>query len=82
LARTGWACTSKPAMRAVPALGGMKPASMRMVVDLPAPLGPRKPTTSPRATVKLTSSTAVKPSKRLVSPSISINAVIAADVAR
>jgi hypothetical protein len=39
-----------PQMRAVAGgLGVMKPASMRMVVDLPAPLGPRKPTTSPRA---------------------------------
>ena len=31
--------------------GIMKPASIRMVVDLPAPLGPRKPSTSPRATL-------------------------------
>src|SRR5215217_2666576 len=61
-------------MRAVPAVGGMKPASMRMVVDLPAPLGPRKPSTSPRSTVKETSSTAVKPPKRLVKRSISISA--------
>ena len=50
----------------------MKPASMRIVVDLPAPFGPRKPTTSPRPTVKDTLSTAVKVPKRLVSPSISI----------
>ena len=35
-------------MRAVPSVGIMKPASIRIVVDLPAPLGPRKPTTSPR----------------------------------
>src|ERR671923_208286 len=31
---------------------------MRMVVDLPAPFGPRKPTTCPRSTEKLTPSTA------------------------
>src|SRR5688572_9286257 len=31
---------------------------MRMVVDLPAPLGPRKPTTCPLSTSKLTRSTA------------------------
>jgi hypothetical protein len=31
---------------------------MRMVVDLPAPFGPRKPRTSPRWTVKETSFTA------------------------
>ena len=30
-----------------------------MVVDLPAPLGPKYPTTSPFATRKLTSSTAL-----------------------
>src|SRR6185295_3235007 len=34
---------------------------MRMVVDFPAPLGPRKPTISPRATLKLMSLTAVTP---------------------
>ena len=61
-------------MRAVPAVGIMKPASMRMVVDLPAPFGPRKPSTSPRRTVNDTLSTAVKAPKRLVSPSISIRA--------
>ena len=32
----------------------------RMVVDLPAPLGPRKPVTRPACAVKVTSSTAVK----------------------
>src|SRR5512147_419917 len=41
-----------------PALGGMKPVIMRMVVDLPAPFGPRKPSTSPRSTVKEMPSTA------------------------
>ena len=30
----------------------MNPAIMRMVVDLPAPLAPRKPSTSPGATEK------------------------------
>ena len=36
----------------------MKPVIMRMVVDLPAPFGPRKPSTSPRSTVNETSFTA------------------------
>src|SRR5882672_9039204 len=36
----------------------MKPVIMRMVVDLPAPFGPRKPSTSPRSTVNEISSTA------------------------
>src|SRR5438309_11251493 len=39
---------------------------MRMVVVLPAPLGPRKPTTSPGATEKLTSRTTSRPPKRRV----------------
>ena len=39
---------------------------IRMVVDLPAPLGPRKPVTRPRPTVKDTSSTAVYPPYLLV----------------
>ncbi len=33
---------------------------MRMVVDLPAPLGPRKPVTTPGTTSNDRSSTAVK----------------------
>ena len=36
----------------------MKPAIMRMVVDFPAPLAPKNPSTSPGETVKLRSSTA------------------------
>src|SRR3546814_5096599 len=43
-----------------------------MGVDLPAPLGPRKPSTSPRPTAKDTSSTATMGPKRLVRWSISI----------
>src|SRR4030095_16350741 len=41
-----------------PEVGGMKPVIMRMVVDLPAPFGPRKPSTSPRSTLKEMPSTA------------------------
>src|SRR5436853_7678792 len=41
-----------------PDVGGMKPVIMRMVVDLPAPLGPRKPSTSPFSTVNEMPSTA------------------------
>src|SRR5690242_5078967 len=36
----------------------MKPVIMRIVVDLPAPLGPRNPSTSPRPTSNETPSTA------------------------
>src|SRR5690554_1554376 len=38
---------------------------MRMVVVFPAPLGPRKPTTSPSSTEKLKSSTAARPAYHL-----------------
>ncbi|MEO6700004.1 MAG: hypothetical protein ABI140_16855 [Jatrophihabitantaceae bacterium] len=41
--------------------------TIRMVDDLPAPFGPRKPNDSPRATVKSTASTALKLPNRLVS---------------
>src|SRR6267378_7879216 len=54
----GFSCTSRPHTETAPALGGMKPVIMRMVVDLPAPLGPRNPSTSPLPTAKETPSTA------------------------
>jgi hypothetical protein len=44
--------------RCGPAGGRSRPSIMRIVIDLPAPLGPRKPVTVPGSTVKLTSSTA------------------------
>ena len=42
-----------------PVIGETQPI-MRMVEDLPAPLGPRNPKTSPRRSSKSTPSTAVK----------------------
>ncbi len=57
--------TSWPQMLAEPPVGVMNPASILMVVDLPAPLGPRKPSTSPGSTEKVRSSTAWMPSKFL-----------------
>ena len=47
LTSRGCSRTSKPATVAVPAVGGRKQVSMRMVVVFPAPLGPRKPTIWP-----------------------------------
>ena len=58
--------TSNPLMRAVPADGAMKHVRMRIVVLLPAPLGPRKPTTSPRRTSKFTLSIARNSPKLLL----------------
>src|SRR5688572_13459340 len=49
---------SCPATRAVPELGGMSVVSMRRLVVLPAPLGPRNATSSPRLTSILRSRTA------------------------
>ena len=51
---------------AVPDVGASRPHSMRMVVDLPAPLLPRKPKISPGRTSNDTSSTATKSPKRRV----------------
>src|SRR3954468_1343395 len=51
-----------------PASGRTRPSSILMTLVLPAPLGPSRPSTSPRATVKETSSTAVWRPYRLRSP--------------
>src|SRR5215467_6514182 len=58
LTSIGLACTSRPHTDTSPEVGGMKPVIMRIVVDLPAPLGPRNPRTSPFPTSKETPSTA------------------------
>jgi len=42
----------------VPLVGASRPASIRIVVDLPEPFGPRKPKICPRGTSKLTRSAA------------------------
>src|ERR1041385_746440 len=57
-AASGADCTSWPQTRTVPEVGARKPVIIFMVVDLPAPLGPRKPSTSPRLTENETLSTA------------------------
>src|SRR5918996_3180672 len=53
--------TSWPATRAEPEVGGSSVVSMCTVVDLPAPLGPRKPYTSPGSTRRSMPSTARGP---------------------
>src|SRR5882762_3995111 len=53
--------TATPQSFTVPEVAGKKPVRIRMVVLFPAPLGPRKPMISPRATVKLILLTAVTP---------------------
>src|SRR6185437_1313001 len=57
---------SLPRMRRVPPVTGDTAPTIRMVEDLPAPFGPRKPKDSPRATEKSIELTAVKLPKVLV----------------
>src|SRR5436305_5393315 len=64
--------TACPATRAPPAVGVVSVQSMLIVVVLPAPLGPRKPNTSPGATSKLTPRTACTSPKSLTSSLTSI----------
>src|ERR1022692_3668972 len=64
-------------MVALPPVGGARPSSMRRAVVFPAPFGPRKPTTRPDSTSKLTWSTATSPPKRLVRSRNSITATAA-----
>jgi hypothetical protein len=61
-----------PSTRAWPALGRSRPRTIRIEVDLPAPLGPRNPVTLPGWTTNERSSTARVGPYRLVSPCSSI----------
>src|SRR3954467_34536 len=60
--------TSKPATRALPAVGRSRVQRILMVVDLPAPFGPRKPKSSPVATVRSMPRTASTCSNVLTRP--------------
>ena len=55
-----WYALSMPKRTARPALGRMSPSSMRIVVLLPEPFGPRNPKTSPLITWRLRSFTATR----------------------
>ena len=55
-------------MLSSPSVTGETQPTMRIVDDLPAPFGPRKPKASPRRTSTSMPSTAVKSPNRLVSP--------------
>jgi hypothetical protein len=57
-AASGSEVTSTPATRADPEVMVIRVVSMRTVVDLPAPFGPRNPKTSPSATPRSTPRTA------------------------
>src|SRR5579875_798500 len=60
--------TSWPATRAIPEVGCASVHKILIVVDLPAPFGPRKPNVSPAATSKSMPRTASISPYRLVSP--------------
>src|ERR1700740_1815098 len=68
LTSSGCSSTSNPATVTVPEVGGRKQVSTRMVVVLPAPFGPRKPTIWPFCTSKEMWSTAVFRAYLLVRP--------------
>jgi hypothetical protein len=59
----------RPSKVAVPDVGRTSPSSMRRVVVLPEPFGPRNPVTAPGRTCAVSRSTARVAPKRLVSPS-------------
>ncbi len=60
-AASGSSATSTPPTNARPAVGVMVVVSMPTVVDLPAPLGPSSPKTSPGGTAKSRPRTASTP---------------------
>src|SRR6056297_1926940 len=64
---SGFVFTSTPATLALPPEGGNSPHSIRIVVDLPAPLAPSRPRMLPECTLKVILSTAVKCPKRFSS---------------
>src|SRR4051812_7432558 len=65
-----------PSTVACPAVGVISPSTIRSVVVLPAPFGPRNPTIRPSSTVNDRSSTASTSPKRFVSPATSIACAI------
>src|SRR6266567_538667 len=68
---SGFATTSMPPTLADPDVGASRPQRIRMVVDFPAPFGPKKPKISPGATRIDTWSTATKSPNRFTRLSIS-----------
>src|SRR5205085_4714670 len=72
LTPSGSRVTSIPPTIAAPDVGFNSPHNIRIVVDFPAPLLPRKPKISPLRTSKLTASTATNCPNRRVRPLTSI----------
>src|SRR5688572_33134027 len=66
----GWPVMSLPLNRIRPEVGRSTPVTQLKNVLLPAPFGPITARISPRLISKLTLLSAVKPPKRMVSPSV------------
>src|SRR5919106_615681 len=64
-----------PISEALPEVGETRPSSIFIEVVFPAPLGPRKPNTSPCATCRVRPFTAARSPKTFVSCSVSIAAM-------
>src|SRR5262245_27567874 len=62
---------SRPSKRMAPPSTWSAPDTQLIIVVLPEPLGPMRPKRSPARTLMLTRLSAVKPPKRLTSPSTS-----------
>ncbi len=73
----GTVVISTPSMTILPDVGVSKPATMRSVVVLPQPLGPRNEMNSPLCAVRLNCSTAVNCANCLCTSVISRNAMCA-----
>src|SRR6266516_6667524 len=67
---------SRPNSRTSPPLGRSKPSSIRISVVLPAPFAPSRPTTSPGATCRSTSSTAATRPNSRVAPMLCASASV------
>ena len=74
----------RPLTVTVPDVGRSSPMIIRMVVDFPAPFGPRNPVTLPACTVKSMPATAVLLPYLLVSPraSIMVSSLVVSGTAR
>ena len=74
--------TSWPSTRSDPLSGRNKVATVRMKVDFPAPLGPRKATTCPDGMVRSSASSAWTFPNRLLRPWASMRACMRALLSR
>src|SRR6266568_5245053 len=76
----GHAVTSSPSNRTLPSLGRITPAIRLNKVDLPAPFGPIRPTSSPRSILIEMSRLATSPPNRCVTCCTSSSAVMGGEL--